>query len=260
MTDWTALTRNLIELTLQAGREIEAIRKSGDWNLSDKGGGNDPVTRADQAAERIILDGLRTLTPDWPVIAEEEVHAGRIPDITQETYFWLVDPLDGTKEFLGDSGEYTVNIGLIRDKTPYLGVITAPALGQTYAADGTKAWHVAPDGTQNPIACTEPPADGLRVVASRNHSDEDRLAGFLRDHVVREHIRRGSSLKLCALAEGSADCYPRFGGSYEWDIAAGEAILRCAGGKILTLDGSPMAYARADQGFLNPDFIAWGRV
>jgi 3'(2'), 5'-bisphosphate nucleotidase len=213
-----------------------------------------PVTVADEAAEAVILEGLAALTPEIPVVAEETVAAGRVPEVGAGR-FWLVDPLDGTKEFLSRNGEFTVNIALIEGGEPVLGVVFAPALGKVWwGARGAGAWLRDAAG-ERPIAARPRPASGLVAVASRSHSDPETEA-FLDEMGVAERISAGSSLKFCLVAEGRADVYPRFGRTMEWDTAAGHAVLSAAGGRVTTRDGAPFTYRKP--GFENPAFIACG--
>jgi len=213
-----------------------------------------PVTEADEKAEAIIVAGLRELDPDIPVVAEEEVSKGHVPELGD--CFWLVDPLDGTKEFIGRNGEFTVNIALIEDGRPVLGVVYAPALGRLYAgAEGAGAF-VERDGARRDIRCRSCPAEGYNVVASRSHNDPAALDAFLAGRPVATLSNAGSSLKLCLIAEGTADLYPRLGPTMEWDIAAGHAIVNAAGGKVTCLDGSELRYGKGD--FRNPYFVAAG--
>lgn len=214
-----------------------------------------PVTAADEAAEAVILPALRALTPDIPVVSEEEVAQGIGPE-TVGSCFWLVDPLDGTKEFLSGNGEFTVNIALIADGRPVLGVVVAPALGETYSGAAGKA-HLANATGEISIACRQPPEDGETVVGSRSHGDGAAMEAFLRKRRVASFRPAGSSLKLCLIARGDADLYPRLGTTMEWDIAAGHAILAAAGGKVDTLDNTPLLYGKPD--YRNPHFVACGR-
>ena len=215
-----------------------------------------PVTEADTAAEAIILDGLKTIAPDIPVIAEEAFSAGHVPDVANG-HFWLVDPLDGTREFIEKNGEFTVNIALIEDHRPVFGVVHAPALGTTYAGRvGGGAILRKGDAAAGPIRVRTLPDGGITVVASRRHGDPEKIAGFLEGRRVAETRNAGSSLKFCLVAAGEADLYPRFGRTMEWDTAAGQAVLEAAGGKVTTLDGEPFRYGK--DGYENPHFIAWG--
>ncbi|MGH6901228.1 MAG: 3'(2'),5'-bisphosphate nucleotidase CysQ, partial [Geminicoccaceae bacterium] len=201
-----------------------------------------PVTAADEAAEAVILAGLAELTPTIPVVAEEPVAAGRLPALGDGP-FWLVDPLDGTKEFISKNGEFTVNIALIEGSESVLGVVLAPALGKAWwGARGHGA--MARDGEDKAL----PRRIGVRprsarpvAVASRSHADPQTEA-FLDEAGVAERISAGSSLKFCLVAEGKADLYPRFGRTMEWDTAAGHAVLRFAGGKITDRGGVELTY------------------
>lgn len=215
-----------------------------------------PVTEADERAEAVILAALARLTPEIPVVSEERASAGCIPAVAGR--FWLVDPLDGTKEFINRNGEFTVNIALIDNGQPVLGVVLAPAIDRLFAgALGVEAFAETA-GERRAIACRAVPPEGLTVVASRSHGDAEALAEFLAGRVVAKQTNAGSSLKLCLVASGEADVYPRLGRTMEWDIAAGDAVLRAAGGTVLTLEGAQLSYGKAD--FANPHFAAWGSV
>jgi 3'(2'), 5'-bisphosphate nucleotidase len=170
--------------------------------------------------------------------------------------FWLVDPIDGTKEFISRNGEFTVNIGLIDHGVPILGLVLAPALGRLFVgAQGLGAW--VEDGLgRRAIAVRAVPDAGLTVVGSRRHGDTAAVDALLAGRLVAAHTTVGSSLKLCLVAEGEADVYPRFGRTMEWDIAAGDAVLRAAGGAVRTVAGAPLGYGKPQ--FENPDFVAWG--
>jgi 3'(2'), 5'-bisphosphate nucleotidase len=213
-----------------------------------------PVTEADERAEAFIVPALRALAPGVPIVAEEMAARGQADAIDQT--FWLVDPLDGTREFINRNGEFTVNVALIHDGRPVLGVVGAPALGRLYAgAAGQGAW--VEDATGRRAARVRAvPSEGLSVVASRSHGDAHALDRFLAGRSVAQLVNAGSSLKLCLLAAGEADLYPRLGRTMEWDIAAGHAVLAAAGGDVHTLDGQPLRYGKP--GFENPHFAAWG--
>jgi 3'(2'), 5'-bisphosphate nucleotidase len=201
-----------------------------------------PVTAADTAAEAVILPVLRQLTPDIPVISEEEAAAGVSPELRGGT-FWLVDPLDGTKEFIKKNGEFTVNIALIENGVPVLGLVHSPVTGDTYAAAGPGTATLAlAGGDAKPIAVRRPPPEGLTVVASRSHGAGPELDAFLAGLKIAEQRSAGSSVKLCLVARGEADIYPRLGTTMEWDIAAGHAVLLGAGGRVETVDGGPFLY------------------
>lgn len=213
-----------------------------------------PVTAADEAGEAVILEGLRALTPDLPIVAEEAVAQGQVPEVGDGP-FWLVDPLDGTKEFISKNGEFTVNIGLIDGRQPILGVVLAPARDLAWwGALGQGACR-REAGAVSTIRVRARPAQGAVAVASRSHRDAETNA-WLEAQGISETVSAGSSLKFCLVAEGKADVYPRFGPTMEWDTAAGDAVLRAAGGKVTTVDGAPFHYVKP--GFRNPGFIAFG--
>ncbi|MFN4142795.1 3'(2'),5'-bisphosphate nucleotidase CysQ [Aestuariivirga sp.] len=246
----------LIDLAILAGREIMAIYAT-DFSAKAKGDLT-PVTEADEAAERIILAGLKKLDPSIPVISEEAASAGMIPDVA--TRFFLVDPLDGTKEFISKNGEFTVNIALVENGSPVAGVVYAPALRRIFwgeagkgAAQGTVEADAA--GTWQPLAVRPLPAEGATVVASRSHRDQA-TEEFLKKLKVKALCSAGSSLKFCLVAAGEADLYPRFGRTMEWDTAAGHAVLLAAGGKVMTVDGPALTYGKRSRGYDNPGFIA----
>ncbi|SDG37413.1 3'(2'),5'-bisphosphate nucleotidase CysQ [Roseospirillum parvum] len=250
------LAQALIPLARRAGDAILDIYR-GDFEVLEKAD-TSPVTAADHAAEAIILEGLKGLTPDIPIVAEEEMAAGRLPELG-EGAFWLVDPLDGTKEFIKRRDSFTVNIGLV-DATPAghlprLGVVLAPALDLLYVGHGPGTARLISGGAERPIACRQPPAEGLTVLASRSHGDPTELDRFLAPYKVAEIINAGSSLKFCRLAEGVGDLYPRLGPTSEWDTAAAHAVLMAAGGSVTTLDGKPFTYGKGPT-FLNPPFVA----
>ena len=242
----------LVPLIHEAGELVMRIYAT-DFAVEVKGD-DSPVTLADQCAEKVIFDGLRRLTPEIPIVGEEAASAGDIPDVSNR--FWLVDPIDGTKEFVNRNGEFTVNIALVDHGVPVLGLVLAPALGTLYAgAAGLGAW-VEVLGQRRSIRVRSVPADGMTVVESRHHGNDTAVDAFLAGRRVAARRAVGSSLKLCLLAEGLADVYPRFGRTMEWDTAAGDAVLRAAGGSVRTLAGAPLAYGKP--GFENPDFAAWG--
>ncbi len=257
-----SLADELVALALSAGREIMAIY-DGDQGAETKKDGS-PVTAADTAAEAVILAGLRTIAPGVPVVAEEEVAAGRVPEIGRR--FFLVDPLDGTKEFISRNGEFTVNIALIEDGAPVTGVVYAPALGDICigtVGEGARSARVAADGTctWTDIRVRAVPAAGIDVVASRSHLTAE-TKDFVERFVVRDMVSAGSSLKFCRVATGAADLYPRLARTMEWDTAAGDAVLRAAGGRVTTVDGAPLRYGKRNQAsdtdFANPWFVAAG--
>ncbi len=235
-------------------------------NLSDINSKPDhsPVTDADREAELLILRDLESFYPSIPVIAEEAVSTGQIPDF--ERCFFLVDPLDGTREFIAGRNEFTVNIALIEDGTATFGIIYAPALEQLYvtlAPDKSGRMDLMPGSQGGNIAnCSQIRArqvlqGELDVLVSYSHSDR-RTESYLKDFPIRNRVSAGSSLKFCLLANGTADLYPRFGRTMEWDTAAGHAILQAAGGTVLQLDDSPLLYGKKNKNFANPAFIARG--
>ncbi|MBV9687506.1 MAG: 3'(2'),5'-bisphosphate nucleotidase CysQ [Alphaproteobacteria bacterium] len=217
---------------------------------------NTPVCEADLASERVIVAMLSEAFPDVPIASEELVEAEGLPACSAR--FWLVDPLDGTKEFIARNGEFAVLIALVEDGIPVLGVIHGPALGITYAAcgPGTATRHKSGHPPERISACI-PSRDGLVVIHSRSHENSRRLAEFLQSYPVRERKKCGSALKFGVIAAGGADLYPRFGTTMEWDTAAGQAILESAGGSVETLAGTPLRYGKP--GLKNDGFLAWGR-
>ncbi|WP_414635680.1 3'(2'),5'-bisphosphate nucleotidase CysQ [Aromatoleum sp.] len=244
------LLEAVMRIAREAGEVVMAVYET-DFAVRGKDDAS-PVTEADERAEAVILAGLAGLTPEIPVVAEEAVAAGRIPQVSER--FWLVDPLDGTKEFIKRNGEFTVNIALIEHGEPVLGVVLAPALGLLYGgASGIGAFVEDGQGRRT-ISCRQPPAEGLTVVASRSHGDAAALDAFLAGRKVANLVGAGSSLKLCRVAAGEADLYPRLGRTMEWDIAAGHAVLSAAGGTVKTLEGAALRYGKP--GFDNPHFVA----
>ncbi len=251
------LLESVAQIARAAAVEVMAVYAT-DFAVRGKADAS-PVTEADERAERVILAGLAALTPDLPVVAEEAVAAGRIPALPGPGgRFWLVDPLDGTREFVGRNGEFTVNIALVEAGEPLLGVVFAPAVGggRLFAGDRSAGAWVDDAAGRRAIRCRRAPVEGLTVVASRSHGDAQALERYLAGRKVANLTQAGSSLKLCVLAEGRADLYPRFGRTMEWDIAAGHAVLAAAGGSVRALDGTPLRYGKP--GFENPHFVAQG--
>lgn len=243
-------------LAVEAGILVMPYFKAG--TRTTEKADSSPVTEADIAAQRYIADRLAQLTPDIPVVGEEGDDCRPGHDAVGNI-FWLVDPVDGTREFLAGIPEFTVNIGLVVDGTPLLGVIDAPALGSHYTGlVGTGAWADCPGTPTQPISARQRPTYGGVMVVSRFHSVAPENKDGLNDD--KSMVRRtvGSSLKFCALASGTADLYPRFGPTHEWDTAAGHAILVAAGGHVTTVSGEPLRYGKPQ--FRNPDFIATGAV
>jgi 3'(2'), 5'-bisphosphate nucleotidase len=252
--DLANLLAQLTPLIRDAGRVIMEIYAT-DFDVTKKGDAS-PVTAADERAEAVILAGLKEIAPDIPIVAEEEVAAGRVPQVGER--FWLVDPLDGTKEFISRNGEFTVNIALVERGRPVLGLVYAPAIERLFGgAEGLGAW-VEDSAGRRAVTTRDVPAAGLTVVASRSHGDETALDAFLAGRAVASRTNAGSSLKLCLVAAGEADVYPRLGRTMEWDIAAGDAVLRAAGGIVNTVAGPVLQYGKP--GFDNPHFAAWGRA
>lgn len=249
--DQQTLLDQIVALADQAGAVIMEHYR-GDIEVKTKADAS-PVTAADEAGEAVILEGLARLAPDIPVVAEEKVAAGEVPEIGDGS-FWLVDPLDGTKEFISKNGEFTVNIALIDRDGPLMGVVLAPARDKAWWGWRGHGAHMRDaDGDATRIQVRPAPARGLTAVASRSHSDEA-TETFLDEVGATERMSAGSSLKFCLVAEGKADIYPRFGPTMEWDVAAGHAVLVAAGGRVTTLEGQPFGYRKPD--FRNTGFIA----
>jgi 3'(2'), 5'-bisphosphate nucleotidase len=267
--EFAALADALLPAVLEAGA-LE-MRYFGSGVTVDHKSDASPVTAADQEAEAIILAALHRIAPNIPVIAEEAASAGHIPTIGNE--FFLVDPLDGTREFISGSEDFTVNIALVRNGSPYFGIVYAPATGQLFIGLGDTYQPEAaiqvdvPHGVTNvrhlaelhprPIQCRTPDLAALTVVSSRSHRTAE-VEEFLSPFNVTERRHVGSSLKFVTVARGDADLYPRIGSINEWDTAAGHAVLVAAGGAVTTFDGQPLTYGKVAAKFLNPDFIAWG--
>ncbi len=242
----------LLDIVRDAGKCVMDVYAT-DFEVTDKSD-DSPVTQADKKADEVIVGRLAALTPDIFIVSEESTEAGQRP--ADGASFWLVDPLDGTKEFINRNGEFTVNIALIENGQPVLGVVLAPALGRLFSGiAGVGAWLDDGAGARE-IRCRVPPAEGLTVVASRSHGDAAALDAYLAGRTVAELRNAGSSLKICLVAAGEADVYPRLGRTMEWDIAAGHAVLAAAGGRIEQVDGSPFSYGKPD--FANPHFAACG--
>jgi len=249
-----ALAAELTALVARASAAILAIAPGG--MATRLKADHTPVTAADEAADRVIAQGLARILPGVAVVSEESRDAGAALGET----FALVDPLDGTKEFVAGRGEYTVNLALVTGGEPIAGFIAAPALGLVYRGIvGRGAERLGLDPASAPLAirCRRAPADGLVAAVSRSHLDPDSEA-FLARLAVRQRITSGSALKLCRIAEGVADVYPRLSPTSEWDTAAGHAIVAAAGGAVTTPSGMPLRYGRAGEDFKIPGFVAWG--
>ena len=255
------LIESLLAAAVAAGRATLEVYRTG-FTVTQKAD-QSPVTAADHASERIILERLAQAAPAVPVVAEEAVAAGSIPKVGEE--FFLVDPLDGTKEFIHRRGEFTVNIALIRRRMPTLGVVYAPVSGMLYAgnvatARAFRCSHPADapkPGPREALRVRPVPAEGITAVVSRSHSTPETDA-YLSHYTVSERVSVGSSLKFCLVAAGEADLYPRLGPTMEWDTAAGHAVLAAAGGNVLAPGGEPLAYGKP--GFRNSFFIASGTL
>lgn len=249
------LTASAFEIAREAGRIVMKARNEA-LQIAGKKDGS-PVTAADQASEKYIIEALTKLTPDIPVIAEERVASGEITDIGDGP-FWIVDPLDGTKDFIAGEPEFAIVIALVVGNTPALGVIHGPALEVTYAgAVGVGATRVR-RGKAEDIAARIAPQDGVTVISSRRHGSEPELEKYLAEFKIATHKRMSSALKFGLLASGEADIYPRFGRVMGWDIAAGHAIVLAAGGRMNTATGEPINYRTKT--FDIPSFIARGRI
>ena len=258
------LAADLAQIAVEAGTVI--LRHYDSGTETRVKADSSPVTLADEEAEAVILARLRTLWPDIPIVAEEAMAAGQKP--APGTRFFLVDPLDGTKEFIKHNGEFTVNIALIEDGAPVCGVVLAPAQGRAFVGDsagglGMAFELAAPPGKALDIAKAIPirarvaPADGLVAVVSRSHRDP-KTEEYLAQYKIASMRDAGSSLKFCLVAAGEADLYPRLGRTMEWDTAAGHAVLAAAGGTVTQMDGSPFFYGKVARDFANPYFIARG--
>ncbi|HEX2590482.1 MAG TPA: 3'(2'),5'-bisphosphate nucleotidase CysQ [Rhizomicrobium sp.] len=259
------MVRALAEIAYDAGKIILKHYNTEDEIASRSKDDSSPVTLADEEAEKFILGRLKHLAPEIPIIAEEEAAAGRLSKIGN--HFFLVDPLDGTKEFINKNGEFTVNIAEILDGKPVRGVVYAPAIDRLFFGEALSgAFEIeakpggAPDfGEANRIQVRPTPAGGLTAVASRSHRDAA-TDEYLAAYKVKDFISAGSSLKFCLVAAGEADIYPRTGRTMEWDTGAGHAVLAAAGGTVTQLDGKPFIYGKADEKFANPFFVAKGSV
>ena len=252
----------LARIALQAGKVIMDIYES-DFAVDQKGDAS-PVTAADQKAETLILAALAKADPTLMVIAEEEASEGRVPEHGHR--FALVDPLDGTREFVSRNGEFTVNIAIIEHGRPVMGVVYAPAKNRLFVAEShNSGWQAeAAPGADVPTerrslrirAC---PEAGVTAIASKSHRTPETDL-WLDKHKVNETLGAGSSLKFCLIAAGEADLYPRMGRTMEWDTAAGQAVVEAAGGRVLTEEGTPLLYGKRDRGYDNPHFIVYGDV
>ena len=265
LKEYRALVEALLPAVLAAGR-TEMRHIAAGVTVETKAD-TTPVTIADHEAEEILTEAIHHAAPGIPVIAEEAVAAGRVPDTGHS--FFLVDPLDGTRAFIKGSAEFTVNIGLVVEHQPVFGIIYAPALDQLYVTLGPNEAveaAISPDSDARSfsavalkrLATREPDRGALVAFASRSHAAQS-TDEFLKQLPITEKRKASSSLKFCLIARGEADLYARLGQTSEWDTAAGQAILAAAGGCVTTLAGEPLQYGKKDAGFANPYFIAWGR-
>lgn len=262
--DRQALAEALLPAVIEAGR-IEMGYFEGAVAVERKSDAS-PVTVADREAEAVLLAALARAAPAIPVVAEEEVSAGNIPAIGDT--FFLVDPLDGTREFIDHRPEFTINIGLVAGGQPVFGIVYAPASHRFYLGLGTAAYQTRLDPARGaaslagcelqPIATRVPDTRALVVLDSRSHRSPETEA-FLARYDVASTTHIGSSLKFCLIAAGEGDLYPRLGPTCEWDTAAAHAVLTASGGSVTTLDGAPLAYGKAGARFLNPHFVAWAK-
>jgi len=243
------MLKELQQIARDAGAAIMEIYNSDDFDVQLKGN-DSPLTKADLAAHRVIVDGLSQLNEQYPILSEESA------DISwdkrqQWQRYWLVDPLDGTKEFIKRNGEFTVNIALIENGEPVMGVVYAPVLDAMYVGDRDNGATL----NDTPIQVEQNTPETLRIVGSRSHASQETTDWLEQLDKPYEMVPMGSSLKICLVAEGKADIYPRLGPTSEWDTAAAHAVLNAAGGSITTVDGEPLRYNQKDS-FLNPYFIA----
>ena len=249
--DFAALIPVIRRLALEAGEAIMQVYDGEDFDVQSKGD-NSPVTAADLAADAIIGSGLRAAFPDVVLITEEQADSHAL----QASTFLIVDPLDGTKEFIKRGGDFTVNIAYVENGVPLRGVVYAPALGRLFytQADGQAVEEMA-DGSLTRVSVRAPDNAALMVVASKSHRDLA-LEDYIGKYAVADSTSAGSSLKFCLVATGEADLYPRLGRTMEWDTAAGDAVLRGAGGHVVRFDDhTPLAYGKP--GWDNPFFIAY---
>ncbi len=250
-----ALAEDVVKISIAAGREIMSVYSDPDVKLKDKAD-KSPLTVADLKAHNLIVAALDKLSPQLPILSEESMPPS-FADRSKWDAYWLVDPLDGTKEFLSRNGEFTVNIALIQKHKPVLGVVYVPANETVYwGVPGAGAFRAVGAAAAQPIQVTKSAARPLRIVGSRSHAGGS-LEGYLSR--VGEHVMvpTGSSLKLCLIAEGKADLYPRLGPTSEWDTAAAHGIVVAAGGDVITTNGEPLQYNAKDD-ILNPAFIVFG--
>lgn len=264
--DFPSLAERLLPAVLAAGT-VQMRLYEGGCAVESKADSS-PVTEADRESEAVLLEGLWKAARGVPVIAEESMALGTAP--AAGTTFFLVDPLDGTREFVSRRNEFTINIGLVVAARPVFGLIYAPVLGELYVTLGegrAVSAHIpvhaaAPrlaDMALHTLATRAPDERALTVLESHSHRTPE-TERFLAGYDLAEVKRAGSSLKFCRIASGAADFYARLGPTKEWDTAAGQAILEAAGGQVTTLDGAPLTYGHAERAYLNPHFVAWARA
>jgi len=243
----------LVQLMRDAGDAIMQVYDSNDMGMETKGD-DSPVTKADLAAHQILVDGLARLTPDLPVMSEEDPDSLDIP--RQHSVYWLIDPLDGTKEFIKRNGEFTCNLALIEDHRTRLGFVGIPVDGRVYVGgESLGALSISPEGIAKPINCGQP-GNPVRIVASKSHLNPETQAFVDQIEDEYELVSVGSSVKFLLIAEGKADLYPRLAPTCEWDIAAAQAVLEGSGGSVRSVTGVNMIYGKNQS--LNPWFIARG--
>jgi len=261
--DFGALAGDLLPCVLAAG--VVEMRHYQDGTAVEHKSDSSPVTAADREAEAVLLDGLWHAARGVPVVAEESMALGAAP--AKGTTFFLVDPLDGTREFVKRCGEFTVNIGLVVDTKPVFGIIYAPALGELYVTLGERKAMQAElpvsaaaarlaDLAWREVRVRNPDPDALTIFDSRSHRSPE-TDRFLAGYAIAEVKPMGSSLKFCRIARGDGDLYARLGPTKEWDTAAGQAILEAAGGTVTTLDGRSLGYGKVADTYFNPHFVAW---
>ena len=254
-----AIAGDLARVALAAGPAIMEVYALASGAREKKDGS--PVTLADERAEAIIAAELARIAPEIPLVAEEACAAGA--PTRGAAQFFLVDPLDGTREFIARNGEFTVNVALIEAGVPIAGAVYAPALGRLWFAGESATRARSRQGAELPEPdhwrplSTRPSPPLLMALASRSHADPNTEA-FLGRLPIGDRKSAGSSLKFCVIAEGEADVYPRFAPTMEWDTAAGDAVLRAAGGIVLAMDGAPLLYGKTATGLRNGGFVAWG--
>ena len=258
MTELDDLARAFADLASGAGLVVMDVYAT-DFDVRSKADAS-PVSEADEAAEALLVPGVEKLLPGVPILAEEAVSRDGLVDVGSE--FVLIDPLDGTKEFVSRNGEFTVNVALIRDGVPVAGCVYAPARDRMFVGGATAAAGAVRPGDVvqglAPIRTRVYPAEGVVAVTSRSHLDDETRA-FVQRVGASASRDAGSSLKFCLVAAGEADVYPRFGPTMEWDTAAGDAVLRAAGGQVVDGEGRPFRYGKTESGFRNGGFVAWGR-